>query len=87
MERQLSLGQQENLWSTGPQSGNIYRKRVRELLVPSNEVLNVVSGVKAKKDERKNLNDMKTLFSIVENIHQLRLPANLLSLLGTLQII
>lgn len=82
LERQLSLGQQENLWSTGPQSGNIYRKRVRELLVPSNEVLNVVSGVKAKKDERKNLNDMKTLFSIVENIHQLRLPANLLSLLG-----
>ena len=42
----------------------------------------MISGAKAKKDKRLDLGDVTSIFEVVDNIHTLQLPANILAVLG-----
>jgi len=82
VDKSLEQANTEGVWIGGYQVGNIFKKGKRDTLVPSREVLSVTSGAKVKKDGRMDLGELKSVSGVVENIHQVKLPANILALLG-----
>jgi len=82
VDKSLGMGSKEGLWVGGNQVGNIFKKGKKETLVPGREVLSVTGGVKSRKEFRVDLGEMKSVRGVVENIHRVQLPANILALLG-----
>ena len=72
-----------NLWMGGIRVGNVFKKAQRTNLLPSNNILPAGKSRKRKLGEAKNIGDLKTLNELIANIHQIQLPANILSLLGS----
>jgi len=82
VDKSLNKNSEVGVWIGGHLGGNVYKKAKRETLIPGREVLSVISGAKAKKDKRLDLGDMTSIFEVVDNIHTLQLPANILAVLG-----
>ena len=74
----------DQLWVRGVTEGSVFKKPQRANLVPSNDVLPLgkTSRRKAKTEPAKVVGEMNTLKELIDNIHNIRLPANILSLLG-----
>jgi len=82
VDRSLNRDKEDGVWVGGHMVGNIFKKGKRDTLIPGKEVLSVVSGARVKKDKRSDLGDMTSIQEVVENIHKIQLPANMLAVLG-----
>ena len=85
MDRNLSESKtgSGNLWISGIRTGTVFKKNQRTTLLPSNDILPTSRGVrKSKIEPAKNLSDLKTLNELIDNIHNIQLPANVVSMLG-----
>ena len=83
MDRSFTSRGTEELWLGGLQVGNVFKKSKRNYLLPDKDMLPAVrGGRKTKIDENKALGDLRTLNQLIENIHCVQLPANIISVLG-----
>merc|ERR550532_1816657 len=85
MDSSLNKGNKtDQLWVRGVTEGSVFKKPQRANLVPSNDVLPLgkTSRRKAKTEPAKVVGEMNTLKELIDNIHNLQLPANIVSLLG-----
>ena len=77
----LFRSKSDDLWVCGIQVGNVFKKHMKTTLLPSNDVL------PAKRDRKqaepsKSVGNLKSLHELIDNIHNIQLPANIVSLLG-----
>jgi len=82
VDKSLDSDKVDGVWLGGHMVGNIFKKAKRDTLIPGKEVLSVISGARVKKDKRSDLGDMTSILEVVENIHKVQLPANMLAVLG-----
>ena len=84
IDRNLAEQNPNDLWSLGFQIGNIFKKSQRTTLVPSNDVLPASSSRRGRQQEEgRPVSELTTVTSLIDNIHKLKLPANIVSLLGS----
>jgi len=71
-----------DLWSGGFQLGNIFKKSERKTLLPANDALPAGSSRRQKENsDMKAMGELTTVHQLIDNIHRLKLPANIVSLL------
>jgi len=81
LDNSLIRSKSDDLWVCGIQVGNVFKKHMKTTLLPSNDVL------PAKRDRKqaepsKSVGNLKSLHELIDNIHNIQLPANIVSLLG-----
>jgi len=85
LDRSLLKGKKSNeLWSGGIRVGSVFKKAQRSNLLPSNDILPMrkTSRRIAKIETGKSVAEIKSLKELIDNIHNIQLPANIVSLLG-----
>ena len=82
MDNSLRNADSQCLWNGGLQRGNVYKKSQRTYLLPDKDVLSVAKVKNGKISEVKAISDLNSLNELIDNIHQIQLPANVLSILG-----
>ena len=80
----LKAKKSNELWSGGIRVGSVFNKAQKTCLLPSNDILPMgkTSRRSARIETGKNVAEMKTLKELIDNIHNIQLPANIVSLLG-----
>ena len=83
VDKSLEDPDSDQVWLGGFQIGNIFKKSQRTTLIPSNDVLpsTNIRRRRQEEEETKPLSEVTTLSQLVDNIHRLKLPANIISLL------
>lgn len=81
MDNSLRNVENQGLWIGGLQKGNVFKKSQRIYLLPDKDVL-AVAKVNGKISQVKAISDLNSLNELIDNIHQIQLPANILSILG-----
>ena len=82
VDKSLEDPNTEQVWLGGFQMGNIFKKSQRTTLIPSNDVLPSTNIRRRRQEEEtKPINEVTTLSQLLDNIHRLKLPANIISLL------
>jgi len=81
LEQNLEADNRNGIWIGGYEIGNVFKKSKRDSLIPSKDILNVLRGIKAKRDRRVDLGELRTVEKVVGSAHDVQLPANILSLL------
>jgi len=85
LDRSLLNGKRSNeLWFGGIRVGSVFNKAQRSNLLPSNDVLPLgkTSRRSAKIETGKSVAEIKTYKELIDNIHNIQMPANIVSLLG-----
>ena len=84
VDRNLKEHNPTDLWSGGFQLGNIFKKSSRGTLLPSNDVLpGSGSRRRRKEEEGPAMSELTSVTQLINNIHRVKLPANIVSLLGS----
>ena len=82
VDRSLEEEHTDQVWMGGFQIGNIFKKSQRTTLIPSNDVLPSTNIRRRQKEEKKKpLSEVTDFKQLLDNIHRLKLPANIISLL------
>ena len=82
VDKSLEEQDTDQVWMGGFQIGNVFKKSQRTTLIPSNDVL-PSNNIRRRQqgEEKKPINELTIFKQLLDNIHRLKLPANIISLL------